>query len=66
MSESTSLSVSYHYVVLTGLGRKPAEIMTAIWKGFSLFHFLSLVAEAALIAEQGYSSEGLTSRAAFS
>lgn len=36
--------------------------MAAISKGF-LFHFLSLLAEAALTAEQGFSSGGLTSRA---
>lgn len=52
--------------MLTGLGRKSTEIMAAICKGFSLFHCLSLLAEAALIAEQGFSSRGLTSRAACS
>lgn len=60
------LSVSSCCVVLTGLGRKSTEIMAAICKGFSLFHCLSLLAEAALIAEQGFSSRGLTSRAACS
>lgn len=60
------LSVSYCCVVLTGLGRKSTEIMAAICKGFSLFHCLSLLAEAALIAEQGFSSRGLTGRAACS
>lgn len=52
--------------MLIGLGRKSTEIMTAICKGFSLFHCLSLLAEAALIAEQGFSSRGLTGRAACS
>lgn len=58
------LSVSYGCVVLTGLGRKSTEIMATTSKAFSLFHCLSLLAEAALIAEQGFSSRGLTSRAA--
>lgn len=34
--------------------------MTVIWKGFSLLHFLCSLAEATLIAEQGFTLGGLT------